>query len=294
MIPILADVESIRRRPGMYLGNTRERGTEQFVYELVANVLDLYLINQATFVNVTLNGTTITVVDDGPGLPFDETSEEEGNNLVSHILTHLHSSPSFNNHAPHVHMAFQGIGLAPLNALSETLKVQSWRKGLLWEQRFSKGFAQSPATVIDKGNGRGTTIEIIPDPELFGGAKPRLDALRRVFFEIAHLFSGLKIGLQEERFHAPQGLKMFGQMMLANMLKSLTSEPFHTTLCHENVWIEAAVFSCKQPLNLTFSWVNGIKTVEQGSHIQGFSQALKSVGWKPELSLIHVVMYDPN
>jgi DNA gyrase subunit B len=216
-------------------------------------VLDLYLINQATFVNVTLNGTTITVVDDGPGLPFDEPSEEEGINLVSYILTHIHFSPSLNDHAPHIHMALQGAGLAPLNALSEILKVQSWRKGLLWEQRFSKGFAQSPAIVIDKGNCRGTTIKIIPDPELFGGAKPRLYALRRVFFETAHLFSGLRIGLQEERFHAPQGLKMFGQMMLANMCRSLAAEPFHVTLCYENVWIEAAVFSCKQPLSLTFS-----------------------------------------
>lgn len=290
------EVEFVRRRPGMYFGSTGERGTEQFVYELVGNVLDSYLINQATFVNVKLEGAVISVVDDGPGLPFDEPSDQQGVNLATKLLTRLHRTPSYDEHTPHVHMTYSGLGLAPLNAASVQLTVQSWRGGLLWEQRFIRGFAQSAATVIKRGDGRGTKIEIIPDPELFGQAQPRPGCIRRDLFETAHLFGGLKIGFQEERFHAPLGLQMLGLMLLAPIpiYSDVQTPPFHLTLCHENVLIEAAAFGDRRKRTRNFSWVNGARTPEQGSHVEGFLQALNEVGWKPELSLIHVVMYEPE
>ncbi|MBD2497829.1 hypothetical protein [Nostoc sp. FACHB-280] len=291
---------AIRRRGGIYFGRG-VRGTEQFVYELVSNVLDSYLANQATFVNVTLDGATISVVDDGPGLPFDEPSDIEGVSLATKFLTTIHRTRSYNEQAPHVHIARLGVGLAPINGTSIQLTVQSWRSGMLWEQCFNKGIAQGSAKIIQQGNGRGTRIEVTPDPEVFRQTQPRFGIIRRALFDTAHLFAGLRIGLNEECFYAPQGLKMLGYILLTRQTQA-NNEPFHVTLHHNNILIEAAafgdklrtgIFSDKQQLH-TFSWVNGARTPDNGSHVEGFRQALAEVNWKPALSLIHVVMYDPR
>ncbi|MCL1476018.1 ATP-binding protein [Argonema antarcticum] len=289
-------IKHIRYRPAMYFGSVGTRGVEQFVYELVSNVLDTYLANQATFVNVKLDGTTISVVDDGPGLPFDKPSDLERISLATKFLTHVHQIRSQDEHAPHVHMTTLGLGIAPLNVASVQLTVQSWRSGVLWEQHFARGVPESSATVVEQGNGRGTRIEVIPDPEIFGQAKPRLGVIRRSLFEAAHLFSGLRIGFDEERFYAPTGLQMLGFMLLDSLSVSTNPNtlPFHVSLRYENVFIEAAIFGEKRSPTRTFSWVNGARTPDGGSHVKGLFQVLKEVGWKPALSLIHVVMFEPE
>lgn len=296
----IEETNAIRRRGGIYFGRG-VRGTEQFVYELVANVLDCYLANQATFVNVTLDGATISVVDDGPGLPFDEFSDQDGVSLATEFLTSIHRTRSYNEHAPHVHMTRLGVGLAPINATSIQLTVQSWRSGRLWEQCFNKGIAQGLAKIIQQGNGRGTKIEVTPDPELFGQAQPRVGIIRRALFETSHLFSGLRIGFNEERFYAPKGLEMLGFLLLTRQPEA-NNVPFHVTLNHENIFIEAAAFGDKlrtgtfsdKRQSHTFSWVNGARTPDNGSHVEGFLQVLKETNWKPALILIHVVMYEPK
>ncbi|GAC1483143.1 MAG: hypothetical protein NVS2B14_21540 [Chamaesiphon sp.] len=289
-------IKAIRLRPGMYFGSIGPRGIEQFVYELVANVLDAYLANQATFVNVDIDEATISVVDDGLGLPFDEASEQEGVSLAIQFLTCIHYTRSQDEHAPHVHMISSGIGLAPLNAASAKLTVQSWRSAVLWEQRFIRGLSQGSATIVKQGNSRGTRIEVTPDPEIFGQTQPRLHIIRRALFETAHLFSGLKIGFQEERFHAPKGLQMLGFMLLdaLSLNTGANTVPFHVTLEHENIFIEAAAFGDKRSRTYIVSWVNGARTPDSGSHVKGFLEALKEVRWHPVLCLIHVVMYEPK
>lgn len=296
------EIKRIRHRPSMYLGYGGVRGVEQLIYELVSNVLDFYLVNQATFVNVELDGATISVVDDGPGLPFDELSDLEGVSLATKFLTSVHWTRSQDEHAPHVHMTKIGAGLAPVNATSVQLTVQSWRSGILWEQHFARGVAQGTETIVERGNGRGTRIEVVPDPEIFGQAKPRSGVIRRALFETVHLFSGLRTGFHEERFYAPKGLQMLG-FLLVDPLSLFTHPdtlPFHITLHHENVFMEVAIFmkvtifgKRRLPTRI-FSWVNGARTPEHGSHVEGLSQALKEVNWKPALSLIHIVMFDPE
>ncbi|NEO85856.1 MAG: hypothetical protein F6J87_16620 [Spirulina sp. SIO3F2] len=297
-------IECVRRRPGMYFGSTRERGVERFVYELVGNVLDCYLQKTATFVQVTLAGDKITVADDGPGFPFDQPSELEDMSLATYFLTHLHATRSVDNHAPHVHVKTMGFGLAPVNIASSRMVVRSWRSGSLWEQVFCQGVAQAPPTILDQGNGKGTHIEVTPDPELFGDVKPRPHIIRQVLLEKAHLFSGLKVGFNTEQFHALDGLKALG-MLLLNSFHSLDyfyssdprrDDPFHAALESENIFIEAAALGDQenQKKMLKLSWVNGVKTLEGGSHEQGFKKALKDIGWRPKLFLIHVVMLEPE
>ncbi len=232
-------IKNIRQRPGMYFGSVGSCGVEQFIYELVANVLDYHLADRASFVNVELDGAKILVVDDGPGLPFDEPSDLDGVSLATKFLTNCHFARSEDNHAPHVHMSALGMGLTPLNACSAELKVQSWRSGILWEQNFVRGVAQ---------------------------------------------------------VHAPTGLQALGYMLIEppTMQYQSSNTPFHTTLHYENIFIEAVAFGEKRYRLSIFSWVNGVRTPEQGSHVEGFLAALQEVGWFPALGLIHVVMSDPE
>ncbi|MBL1174756.1 hypothetical protein [Pantanalinema sp. GBBB05] len=288
-------INHIRRRPAMYFGSVGVLGVEQLAYELVSNVLDLYLTNQATFVDVELNGVAFTVADDGPGLPFDQPSDREGMSLATKFLTYVHTTRSQDEHVPHVHMNQLGIGLAPLNAASTQLTVQSWRSGNLWQQYFVQGVAQDPAIVVEQGNGRGTRIHVVPNAEIFGQAEPRAGVIRSALFEAAHLFSGLRINFHGERFQVTNGLQTLGFMLLSPLSLSVGSKPlpFHVTLRTENTLIEVAVFGERRSHPQIFSWVNGSRTPEHGSHVEGLLEVLKEVGWKPALSLIHVVMFDP-
>ncbi len=289
-------IKAIRRRPGMYFGSVGAPGVEQFVYELVANVLDLYLINEATFVDVEVDGAAISVTDDGIGLPFDKPSDRDGISLGTQLLTQIHFSRSSDGHIPHVHISTNGVGLAVINVASARLTVQSWRSGLLWEQNFAKGIALCPPTIIKRGIGRGTLIKVLPDPDIFAQTQPRLEVIRRTLFETVHLFPGFRIGLQQECFYAPRGVVSLGYILLDSLFcwTTANSVPFHATLRYKNVLIDAAAFGDNQSRRRIFSWVNGTGTPDSGSHVEGFLQALKEVGWKPVLCLIHIVMYNPQ
>jgi DNA gyrase subunit B len=303
-IQVISSIAVVRKRPAMYFSRTDAFATELFVYELVANVLDRYLAGTATFVGVEIDGGKITVIDDGLGLPFDRPSDIPGLSLATQLLTTLHFTGSIDGHAPHVHVSdASGVGLAVLNASSSQMNIQSWRDGVLWEQRFSQGISLDAPVVIslaeNQTKGHGTRIEITPDPELFGTATPRLDVVRQKLFEMAHLVKGIEIRLNRERFHAPCGLVQFLPFM--GMKLDLYDRhnnqflPFHTTIQSDRVLIDAVAcgtISSKQPKIL--SWVNGGKSVEAGSHVNGFLNALKEVKWQPEIIMINVVMFDPE
>ena len=298
-IQVISGIEGVRNRPGMYFGRTDSFGTEQFVYELVSNTLDCYLSGTATFVSVEIEEGNITVVDNGLGLPFELPSEIRGVSLATEFLTTLHSTGSRDGHAPHVHARnIHGVGLAILNAASSQMKIQSWRDGVLWEQRFERGVSLCKPTIIDRGTGRGTRIEVTPDPELFQRSQPRLDVVRRNLFETAHLVKGIEIRLNRERFYASQGLVQLLPFMGAsvNLYDRHTNFlPFHTTVKSDRVLIDAVAcgsITTKQPL--IYSWVNGGVSVEEGSHVNGFLKALQQVNWQPALVMIHVVMFDPE
>jgi DNA gyrase subunit B len=299
-IQVLSSIEAVRLRPGMYFGRTDAFGTEMFVYELVANVLDLYLAGTATFVSVEIDECKITVTDDGLGLPFDLPSDSAGVSLATGFLTMLHFYGSRNGQAPHVHAGYlTGVGLAVLNAASSSMNISSWRDGVLWEQRFSKGISLAEAKIINRGTGCGTRIEVTPDPELFKGAKPRLDVIRQNLFETAHLVKGIEIRLNRERFYSSRGLVQLLPFMgvSLNLLYDQYNNflPFHTIAKRDRVLIDAVAcgtISSKQTKIL--SWVNGGKSLEAGSHVNGFLNALKEVKWQPKIIMINVVMFDPE
>jgi DNA gyrase subunit B len=307
-IQVISGIEGVRKRPGMYLGSTDEYGIEKFVYELVSNALDCYLSGTATFVSVEIDGSKITVVDDGLGLPFDLPSETAGISLATQCLTTLHVTGTTDGHAPHVHVRYpDGVGLAVLNAVSSQLKVQSWRDGVLWQQQFHQGIPLGEPTIVEQGAGRGTIVEITPDSEIFKQAKPRLNVIRWNLFETAHLVKGIEIRFQQERFYAPEGLVQL--LPFINIDRSHPynyplekSPPFYVSLDRDRVRIDAVAFGnttlvSEPTLSIStqiHSWINGGMLTEGGSHVTGFLKALSDVNWCPAIVMIHVVMFDPE
>jgi DNA gyrase subunit B len=296
-IQVISSIEGVRKRPGMYFGSIDSSGIELFIYELVGNVLDAYLAGMATFVSVDFDGNTITIVDDGQGLPFDLPSDIEGISLATKSLTTLHFTGTEDGHAPHVHVKYaSGMGLAVLNATSSTMKIQSWRDGVRWEQRFCQGIALDAPMMIEYGNHRGTRIEVTPDPEIFKDAKLRSNIIRWHLFETAHLVKGIEIRFGRERFYAPEGLvQLLPFVDTNNSYLAANKLPFHTTLKVDGVFIDAVAcgqLPSKEPK--IYSWVNGGMSELGGSHVDGFLAALEELGWNPAVMMIHVIMFDPE
>lgn len=296
-IKSLSEQEKIREniyiRPGMFFGKTDERGVEQFIYELVANGIDRFVVGKATFIKVQLEGNTITVSDDGDGLPFDEQTGRK-RSLATQFLTEVHFTPSGDAHNPHIHLVGLGLGAACLNIASSFFEVESWRNGSLWRQTFVKGRPRQEATIIKKGTGKGTTIRLTPHFDIFGNCQPRTAVVRKVLFEVAHLFAGLKVHFQEECFFAPEGLKMLGSILIDRAVAyEVDREPFYAKLKYEDIEIEAAAFDDNSTQEKILSWVNGVRTVDLGSHVAGFQAALHSINWNPQIIFIHVIMHNP-
>lgn len=297
-IQVLTIKEGVRKRPAMYFGYTDSRVIEHFVYELVSNVLDCYLANTATFVQVEIIDGVITVTDDGPGFPFDLPSDDPNTSLATSFLTVPHLTGTADRHAPHVHVRYtDGVGLCVLNIASSKFQVQSWCNGICWEQNFSTGVALDTPKIIEQIDGfsQGTKIRLTPDPELFPGAIPRLDVICSHLLETAHLVKGIKIKFQQEQFYAPQGLvQLLPQYLQANNIP-FDSTPFHYTITSQQVLIDVVAYGItKSTKALTFSWVNGGRSIEDGSHVNGFLNALADVQWQPIVLMIHVVMFEPE
>jgi DNA gyrase subunit B len=296
-IQVLSGMDSVRKRPGMYFGTTDAAAIEHFIYELVSNSLDCYLAGMATFVSVEIEEDLITVIDDGPGLPFDLPSDTQGVSLATQLLTTLHHTGSSDGHAPHVHLRYiHGVGLAVLNAASSHLKIQTWRDGVRWEQRFSAGLSLGEPTIIERGKKRGTKIEVIPDRSLFLTIRPRTDTVRQYLFEAAHLVRGSKISYHQEQFHAPQGLVQLIPSLQLDPYDHPYPQPFQLTIESDRVLIDVVADGKSTLLNQPkiYSWVNGGISPAGGSHVQGFLKALDLVNWQPVLVMIHVMMFDPE
>jgi DNA gyrase subunit B len=306
-IQVLSGIEGVRKRPGMYFGRT-DYIIERFVYELVSNVLDCYVSDTATFASIEIDEGTITVVDDGPGLPFDRPSDIEGMTLATKSLTHLHFTGSEDGHAPHIHVGYpDGVGLAAVNAASSHLNIQSWRDRVCWEQKFSQGIPLGEPIIIDRGIGCGTRIEVTPDSQLFRAVQPRSNIIRQRLFETAHLVKGFEIRFHQERFYAPQGLVQMLPFIKMDTSDSFNyslaiPDPFYATVKRECISIDAVAYGntqlASEPISSIntkiYSWVNGGMLPAGGSHVTGFLTALNKVNWCPEIIMIHVVMFDPR
>ncbi len=276
----------------MYIGEPTERGIEYLVLELVANSIDQYLAGEVTRVRVKLQKDgSITVIDDGAGLPFD-VQGDDGLSLAESWITSVHHTPTADYHSPHVHLNPHGIGLITVNALSSSMRVTSHRAGKLWEQRFSRGKALAPP-MASPSRGRGTSITFTPDREIFEAFRARQEVLRRILFERAHIIPGIKLCLNQEAFYAPGGLGDY--VKLVGEHQHACGEPYRfLRIAHEQDGIRVEAAACGSAGNCQWhSWCNGLSTDLHGAHVDGFKDVLRRMKWKPALAVIHVLMTRP-
>lgn len=302
-IQVLRGLEAVRKRPGMYVGETNFEGIEHIVYELVANVVDQFLAGQASLVKVLVENDTITVIDDGEGLPFDRESPDKKMSLAEHMLESLHCGPTFDDHNPHIHIGQFGIGLGPCNALCLSMRIRSWREGALWSLEYCRGEKVEPPKLVKEGIGRGTIIALEVDPFIFSHIKPRHCALKKKLFETAHLIPWFKIEFNKEVYYSKGGLSDLAYFYNQLPYGESCDQPFRFHQRSENWEIQAAAYGQKfrnADWEMFFtdttmrSWVNGTPTVHHGSHVSGFQKALFEVEWIPATLLIHVVTYNPK
>ena len=288
-IKILEGLEAVRLRPAMYIGSTGEMGLHHLVYEVVDNSVDEALAGYAKKVEVVIHvDNSITVVDDGRGIPVDMMPVGEGKMMpaVQVVLTKLHAGGKFDASNYKVSGGLHGVGVSCVNALSQEFNVEIWRDGHTWEQDYACGQPVSELRQAGTSKKRGTRIHFLPDKSIFTMTEYSHDILAQRLRELAFLNKGLEITLTDERTVDPKtgdsrrtefryagGIAEFVKHL--NRGKSVLHEkPIVMEASRDNVEIEIALQYNDGYSETVFSFANNINTVDGGAHLSGFRTAL--------------------
>lgn len=279
-IQVLEGLEAVRKRPGMYIGDTGVRGYHHLVYEIVDNSVDEALAGFCKHINVTINADeSITVEDDGRGIPVD--THKNGKSALEVVMTVLHAGGKFDGGTYKVSGGLHGVGASVVNALSARCQVEVKRDGITWLQKYEKGVPQGSLENVGSADRTGTKTTFKPDREIFKDESISYDfsTLANRFRELAFLNAGLYISLKDERtgkkseFQYTQGLAEFVAYMNQSK-KSLHNEVVYFKGEKENVDVEIAMQWNDSYSESIFSYCNNINTIEGGSHLIGFRGAL--------------------
>ena len=287
---ILTFREAVRKRPGMYIGDvTNASGANHVVFELVANVLDLFLAKATTRCEIELRGFELSIIDDGPGLPFLVSTKIGAGSLAEHVLENAHFGATASGHAPHVHVVHHGVGLAVINALCSEVTVTSSDGQQIWTHSYANGVPKGRPKLAATSQSSGTRLVLRLDREIFQ-LPPDPASLRSTLEETSCLFPGFEL-----IFNGTSFLKTGGLMSLA---QSLCHGDVHPTLWHRQDYadfqIDLALAGSVTTSTTARSWVNGCSTIDGGTHQNALKRALRKANWKPNVSLVHVVMLQPE
>jgi DNA gyrase subunit B len=288
-IKILEGLEAVRLRPAMYIGSTGEMGLHHLVYEVVDNSVDEALAGYAKKIDVVIHvDNSITVVDDGRGIPVDMMPLSNGKMMpaVQVVLTKLHAGGKFDASTYKVSGGLHGVGVSCVNALSQEFNVEIWRDGYTWEMDFSCGDATSELRQAGTSKRRGTKVHFLPDKTIFSTTEYNYDTLAQRLRELAFLNKGLEITLTDERtadaktgearraeFKYAGGIAEFVKHL--NRGKTvLHDKPIMMEATRDNVEIEIALQYNDSYSETVFSFANNINTVDGGSHLSGFRTSL--------------------
>src|SRR5579872_4215230 len=293
-IKVLEGLEAVRLRPAMYIGSTTEAGLHHLVYEVVDNSVDEALAGYCDTINVTIHiDNSVTVVDNGRGIPVDMHAEE-GVSAAEVVMTKLHAGGKFDSNSYKVSGGLHGVGVSCVNALSESLQLVIWRapnvdrgEKYTWEQEYQRGIPKGPLTRTGRaGNKRGTKVTFKPDPTVMDVTEFNFDTLSQRLRELAFLNKGLTITLEDERVDPPKKHDFHYSGGIAEFIKHLNrgkavlhEKPIHFEADRElpnggTLSMEVALQYNDAYSESIFSFANNINTVDGGSHLSGFRSAL--------------------
>jgi DNA gyrase subunit B len=281
-IQVLEGLEPVRRRPGMYIGSTDNRGLHHLIYEIVDNSTDEALAGFCTRIEVTLHQDgSASVADNGRGIPVD-IMKDQGKPALEVVMTKLHAGGKFGGGGYKVSGGLHGVGLSVVNALSERLQVTVMRHGKQHYQEYRRGAPTAPLKVVGKADTTGTYIRFWPDPEVFEELGFHWDIVSHRLRELAFLNKGLTILLRDERidldytFYFEGGISAFVKYL--NRDKGWVNlRPLHVEREIEDNTVEIALQYNQGFTENVLAFANDINTVEGGSHVTGFRSALTSV-----------------
>ncbi len=285
-IQILEGLEAVRKRPGMYIGSTSERGLHHLVYEIVDNAVDEALAGYCSHIKVWINkDNSITVTDDGRGIPTGINSKA-GIPAVEVVFTVLHAGGKFGGGGYKVSGGLHGVGASVVNALSVWLEVEIKREGKIFKQRYERGKTMYALKEIGECplDETGTKVTFLPDPEIFETTIYDFKTLRTRLRTTAFLTKGLRISLidkregeeKEESFHYEGGIKEFVQYLNKGD-EPLYNEVIYCEGTKDDVYVEVAMQHNDAFNEQTYSYVNNIITPEGGTHVTGCKAALTKV-----------------
>ena len=283
-IQVLKGLEPVRKRPGMYIGSTDERGLMHCVVEVIDNSIDEALAGYCTEITVTLGKDgTCSVSDNGRGIPTG-IIESEGKSAVEVVLTKLHAGGKFGGEGYKISGGLHGVGVSCVNALSEFMKVDVYQNGLHHFIEFRRGEPVTPLQTLEKVDRRGTTVTFFPDREIFETIDFDYATMKSRFREIAFLNKGLVINLideregreQSDRFEFKGGIIEFVDYLNQNK-QTLFPEPIYFSKTTETNEVEVA-FQYNDSYNEQIhAYANNINTEEGGTHLIGFKNAITKV-----------------
>ncbi|MEG2959119.1 MAG: DNA topoisomerase (ATP-hydrolyzing) subunit B, partial [Oscillospiraceae bacterium] len=283
-IQVLEGLEAVRKRPGMYIGSTSSTGLHHLVYEIVDNAIDEALAGFCDHITVTINeGDTITVTDDGRGIPVD-IQQQTGKAALEVVFTILHAGGKFGGGGYKVAGGLHGVGASVVNALSEWLEVQVFKGGKIYQMRFARGVVTQEMEIVGDTDQTGTKVTFKPDPDIFEETVYDYDILHVRMREQAFLNAGLHISTEDKR----EGHEKRDDMCYDGGIREFVSyinrnkTPIHEEMIYMNGQRDDSIAEVAMQYNegyseMILSFANNIHTPEGGMHEEGFKRGLTNV-----------------